>query len=146
MATDSRRPSKPISVSHTIRVTPEEFRCLRAVPVVLARPLSQVVQAAVVEAAHKLGFYAGVKRVSKTPPKVWPDLPDRNPDESNKDRTTIMFDPATAELLVLAAAHVGVGQHLFMLGATFRYLASLRAAADDNTKLARLALPSKFEP
>ena len=135
----------PISFSHTIRVTPEEFRCLRAVPAALARPVSQVVQAAVVEAAHKLGFYAGVKRVAKAPPKVWPDLPDRVPDESNKDRVTFMFDPATAELLTLAAAHVGVGQHLFVLGATFRYLANLKTAADDNTKLARLALPEKYQ-
>lgn len=127
----------PISTPYSIRVTPSELHCLHKIPVVLHRPISQIVQAAVVEAAHRLGFYAGVDSLPKPYKGPWPDAPERNPDDTAVRNTTITIDPTTDELLTLAAEYVGVGRHTFILGATFRYL----AAIDTGRKL---PLPAKY--
>lgn len=129
------------SPSRTIRLTAEEERVLKKATEILARPTSQIVQAGVVEAAHRLGFFAGVPALATPYSGPWPDLPDRG-DESTSRRTSITFDPQTADLLTRAAKYVDVGESLFMLGATFRYLADLRAT---EPRLRRLKLPPKYE-
>jgi uncharacterized protein (DUF1778 family) len=129
------------SPSKTIRLTTEEDRVLRRASELLDQPTSQLVQAGVVEAAHRLGYFAGVLSVPGPYAGPWPDLPDRG-DESTSKRTSITFDPQTVDLLERAAKHVDVGESFFMLGATFRYLANLRRT---DPRVRRLKLPTKYE-
>lgn len=109
----------------------------------LEQPLSQFVQAAVIEAAHRLGFYAGVTEVKAQFRGKWPDLPDRGEEATDEhSRTSLTFDPQTAELLERASEFVKVGKSLFILGATFRYLANLRRT---EPRLKTLKLPPQYE-
>jgi len=128
----------------TIRVTPEEDRCLRKARQVLDLPLSQLVQAAVTEAAHKLGFFADVPELATKPKRPWPDIPSRR-EESATKRISISLDPITTDLLERATAHVEVGESLFILGATFRFVVNLKGAHPDNRKLQSLIVPQKYE-
>ena len=128
----------------TIRVTPEEDRCLRKARKVFDVPLSQLVQAAVTEAAHRFGFYADVRELASKPKKPWPDIPSRR-EESATKRISVSIDPLTADLLDRATAHVEVGESLFILGATFRYLVTVKKANPENRKLQSLIVPRKYE-
>ena len=132
------------SPPRAIRVTPEEDRCLRKARQVLEIPLSQIVQAAVQEAAHKLGFYSNVPELPTKRKKPWLDVPDRR-EESATKRIAVSLDPLTTDLLQRAAAHLEVGESPFILGTTFRFLASLRNAHPEDRKLQSLVVPSKFE-
>jgi uncharacterized protein (DUF1778 family) len=127
----------------TIRVTPDEDRCLRKARQVLDLPLSQLVQAAVTEAAHKLGFFADVPELATKPKKPWPDVPSRR-EESATKRISISIDPLTTDLLERASSHLAVGESLFILGATFRFLANLRAAHPEDRHLRSLIVPQKY--
>ncbi len=110
----------------------------------LRQPLSQITQAAVVDAAYKLGFSAAVKVPPRPYQGVWPDAPERG-EESTSTRTTANFDPWSAQLLTRAAAYVNVGETIFVLGATFRYLADLKSAEGEHGPLANLTLLKKYE-
>jgi uncharacterized protein (DUF1778 family) len=128
----------------TIRVTPEEDRCLRKARKVLDVPLSQLVQAAITETAHKLGFYADVRELTTKPKKPWPDIPSRR-EESATKRISVSIDPLTADLLERATAHVEVGDSLFILGATFRFLVNVKKANPEDRRLQSLIVPRKYE-
>jgi uncharacterized protein (DUF1778 family) len=132
------------SPSRTIRLTTEEQRILKSAGNLLNQPISQIVQAGIVEEAHRLGFFAGLLEQPKPYRGTWPYIPERH-DESAKERLTLTFDPHTADLLTAAAQHVDVGESLFMVGATFRYLAAIKKSKPDNKTLQRLELPEKFE-
>ena len=114
-----------ISINKTMRITTEEARCLNRARKALGRPVSQFVQAGVVEAAHKLGFFVR-GRPSKPYRGTWPDAPDRG--EESTSRITVTFDEATLDLIDRAAQYVDVREAAFILGATFRYLADLKKA------------------
>lgn len=129
------------SATRTIRLTTEEDRVLRRASDLLEQPTSQFVQAGVVEAAHRLGFYAGVRSIPVPYQGTWPDVPERG-DESTSKRTCFTFEPHVEELLHRAADYVQVGESFFILGATFRYLANLRQT---DSRIRRLKLPEKFE-
>jgi uncharacterized protein (DUF1778 family) len=128
----------------TIRVTPEEDRCLRKARQVLDLPLSQLVQAAITETAHKFGFFADVPELATRPKKPWPDVPDRR-EESATKRISVSIDPITTDLLERATSHVGVGESLFILGATFRFLVNLKTGHPENRRYQSLIVPKKFE-
>lgn len=115
-----------ISINKTMRITTEESRCLSRARKSLGRPVSQFVQAGVVEAAHKLGFFVR-GRPTKPYRGTWPDAPDRG-GESTSGRITVTFDEATLDLIDGAAQYLEVGETAFILGATFRYLADLKKA------------------
>jgi uncharacterized protein (DUF1778 family) len=115
-----------ISINKTMRITTEEARCLSRARKALGRPVSQFVQAGVVEAAHKLGFFVR-GRPTKPYRGTWLDAPDRG-GESTSGRITVTFDDAMLDLIDGAAQYVGVGEAAFILGATFRYLADLKKA------------------
>ena len=127
----------------TIRVTPEEDRCLRKAREVFDVPLSQLVQYAVSEAAHRLGFYSDVLELPAKPKRPWPDTPDRR-EESATKRISVSLDPFTTDLLERATTHVDVGESLFILGATFRFIARAKAAFPER-KFRSLIVPRKYE-
>jgi uncharacterized protein (DUF1778 family) len=128
----------------TIRVTPEEDRCLRKARQMLGIPLSQLVQAAVTEAAHRIGFFADVRELPTKPKKPWADTPDRR-EESATKRISVSIDPITADLLKRATDHVGVGDSAFILGSTFRFLVTLKAAHRESRRHQALIVPRKYE-
>ncbi len=113
-----------ISINKTMRITTEEARCLNRARRTLGRPVSQFVQAGVVEAAHKLGFFVS-GRPARPYRGPWPDALDRG-DEITRGRITVTFDEATLDLIDRAARYVDVSETAFILGASFRYLADLR--------------------
>ncbi len=135
--------SAPNTLAKAIRMTAEEDRCLRRAMKLLQQPLSQITQAAVVDAAYKLGFCAAVKVPPRPYRGVWPDAPERR-EETTSTRTTANFDPWSAQLLTRAAAYVDVGETTFVLGATFRYLADLKRVDGEHGPLAKLTLPAKY--
>ena len=125
----------------TVRLTSEEDRVLKQAADLLGQPMSQFVQAGIVEAAHRLGFFAGVTKMPKPYVGPWPDLPDRG-EESTSRRTTFTFEQQTLDLLERAATYVESGETFFIVGSTFRYLANLRTV---DKRLTKLKLPKKFE-
>jgi hypothetical protein len=144
--------SKPRTIhspSHTIRRTKTEQRIMDTAARLLDKiPLSQLVQAAVVDEAHRLGIFAGEPDPTRPYPGPWPHFPHRGDESTDvKARTSITFDPTTSELLERASTYVStpdlpVGTNHFMLGATFAYLARLKLT---DRRLKTLTLPEKFQ-
>jgi hypothetical protein len=137
------------SPSYTIRRTKTEQRIMDTAARLLDRvPLSQLVQAAVVDEAHRLGIFVGEPDPSTPAPSPWAHFPDRGDESTDlKARTSITFDPTTSELLTRAAAYVStpdqpLGTNHFMLGATFVYIARLKRS---DKRLRNLKLPEKYE-
>jgi hypothetical protein len=136
---EKERASKP----RAINVTATEWRCLTTARDQLGLALSQIVQYAITDAAHRLGVYLGAPDPARRPPPgMWADLPDRD-DESTSRQIGISIDPLTAELQDRAAAFLGIGRQRFLLGATFRWLARLKATGE--RPFQRLVLPEKYE-
>ncbi len=128
-----------ISINKTMRITTEEARCLNRAKKAFGRPASQFVQAGVLEAAHKLGFYVD-GQPAKPYRGTWPDAPDRG-EETTSGRITVTFDGDTLDLIDRAARYVNIGETAFILGATFRYLADLKQTYP---KYKDLFVPAKY--
>ena len=132
------------SHTHTFRVTDEELRFLQSIRPALRQPASQLLEAAVVEEAHRLGYYLG-ERPPRPPSRRQLALPQRG-DEPRKKRVTVTFSPLSWELFSLVAAQLDVSEATFLLGATYQFLARLAVrrpevqhlAWPDHTPLANL--------
>lgn len=148
-SSSSDKPKKPrgprLYTTQYPRVTAVELQTFQRIRPALGRPISQIAQAGIIEAAHRLGFYAGGV-APKTPYKrTWPDLPHRAPDETGVSRLSIVLDPDTQDLLLRTSVYVGVDPHPFIIGATLRYLSRLKQH-DPDGRFAGLPLPPQFEP
>jgi uncharacterized protein (DUF1778 family) len=126
----------------TIRLTALEASCFQQAAPLLGTGLSQLVQAAVMEAALTLGFDSSCKETPPTPPLPWSDAPDR--EEHTSHRITVSLDALTARLLGRAAQHVSQSPPRFAVGATLRYLGNLRLTNSTNPHLKSLPLPPKY--
>ncbi len=139
------RPTE-ISGTHYVRVTQAELDTFQRIRLAFGRPVSQVVQSGIVEAAHRLGVFAGGIQPQKPySRRAWPDVPHRDDDETGVSRVILTIDPATDDLLTRASKYVGVDPHQFLIGATLRYLSNLKSH-DPDGRFKRLPLPPQFEP
>jgi hypothetical protein len=115
---------------------------------------AQLMQEAVLFECFRLGV-----RYSVTPPaplkRPWPYQPTRD-GEVTGVRISISMRVTVAELMSMAATHVGVSEPLFIVGATLAYIGRLqscyegtRAASDDAARdtraaLRKIRLPERF--
>lgn len=104
-------------------------------------------------------FRLGVRYSASRPPPLqepWPFLPDRGGDDVTGVRVSISMRITVAELMSIAAAHVGASETLFIVGSTLAYLGRLQscyqgvqaASAEDaketRAALRRLRLPERY--
>lgn len=143
----------PVGGKQTVRhlvfcLTPAEKRTLAAATEALETTVSQLVATASLEAAHRLGHYDG-REERLAARGSWKDAPRRGDQETATVRLTLTFSLLQFPVIARAAlAQLGPDYRLsshggpapvqaFMLGATFRYLAtrvgSARVAAADHS-------------
>jgi hypothetical protein len=115
------QPATP-STQMTVRLQQAERESLAAASLAIRIPTSQLVQAAIQEAAFELGIRAYFPRPRCAPP-AWLHVPARESVTARGERTTFNVDAITYQLLRTAAAYVGVPRHLFLLGAAQRFVA-----------------------
>jgi hypothetical protein len=106
--------------------------------------LAQLMQEAVLFEAYRLGV-----RYSARPPRPlaapWPYLPERG-EEATEYRTSISLRVTVAELMSVAAKHVGATETLFIVGSTLAYIGRLQncyrgiATSPEDAREARAAL------
>lgn len=126
----------------SVRVTVVEQAVLERASALLQLPLSTLVQQAVTDAAHRLGIFVGEpdpKRHGR-----WGDAPDRSTVSAGEQRLSISFNPITFDLLRRAANLTGAGESHFIVGASLRYVARIKAASSDR-HLRALELPPPFD-
>jgi len=115
---------------------------------------AQLMQEAALFEANRLGV-----RFSAEPPpplkKPWPYLPERG-DVATGVRISISLRVTVAELMSIAAVHVGASETLFIVGATLVYVGRLQScyrgtqlnspeeAKEARAALRRINLPSPF--
>lgn len=126
----------------TIRLTKDESACFEQATHVLGTELSKLVQAAVTEAALKLGFDSATTAAPPAPSFAWPDAPVRSTTAS--ERVTVSLDALTSGLLDRASEHVEQSRPKFIVGATLRYLANLSRKDSAPHHLATLPLPPEY--
>jgi hypothetical protein len=115
-----------MSCSYTIRLTADEARSLRDACTRQDVGLSALVQAAVVDAAHRLGFFAGVTTV---PVRAALDtLRICRRARPKTERSCISVNPLTNRLLRRTASHLGLSASHFIVTATLDYIAISRQA------------------
>jgi hypothetical protein len=128
----------------TLRITPDEHMALKAAASALELDLSRLVHDGVIEAAHRLGFYAGVDVPIRRRPGPWPDNPVRH-EESATERFSVSYSATTYEVLLRAADYVKISEARFAIGATLRYIADLKKRYPNNAALQAVSLPAQFE-
>jgi hypothetical protein len=124
-------------------VTPIEFHAINDAAAALDSQRATLIQEGVTEAAHRLGLFIGLDLPVKARRAKWSDEPERG-EASATERFAVSFSPTTYELLQRAAKLVEVSESLFAVGATLRYIATLKGAKRDNAKLRAVSLPPKF--
>jgi hypothetical protein len=128
----------------TIHATIEEFNCINQACEALSMQRSQLVQEGVTEAAHKLGFYAGVDELPmRRRPQTWTDAPNRR-EESASARFSVSYSPTNYELLRTASEYVKASESLFAVGATLRFIANLKKTRSDIPGLSGVKLPAQY--
>lgn len=125
----------------SVRVTIVEQATLERASVLLGLSVSALVQQAVTDAAHRLGIFAG--EPDPAHPAKWDDAPDRST-LSATERLSVSFNPITYEVLRRVAERTGAGETRFIVGATLRYIARLKAGSTD-AQLRTLKLPAPFD-
>ena len=116
---------------------------------------AQLMQEAVLFEAFRLG----VRYSASRPPPLedaWPYLPERGGEEVTGVRVSISMRITVAELMSIAAEHVGASETLFIVGSTLAYVgrlqscyqglqaASTEAAKETRAALRRIKLPEQY--
>jgi hypothetical protein len=127
----------------TVHATIEEFNAINQACEALSMQRSQLVQEGVTEAAHKLGFYAGVDMPMKRRPQTWTDAPERR-EESASCRFSVSYSPTNYELLRSASEYVQASESLFAVGSTLRFIANLKKTRTDVRGLSAVHLPDQY--
>ena len=130
----------------TFRVTPDEQKALVAASEALELNLSQLIELACVDQAHRLGLYDGISANVRVKAKEWKDAPARRHSEvSATERITSSFAPPNLLLVQKTADWLGVPPSAFLVGASFRYVARKKKEHPENKRLVRIVLPAQYD-
>jgi hypothetical protein len=150
----------PLNTSYivkTIRLTEMEYRAFeRACDALGGLERGQLMQEAVLFEAFRLGVRYSAGR---PPPREepWPYLPERRGEEVTGVRVSISMRITVAELMSIAAEHVGASETLFIVGSTLAYVGRLQscyqglqaASAEDaretRAALRKIKLPERYQ-
>src|SRR5579864_3127707 len=104
----------------TFRVTPDERAAFDGATEALGLNMSQLVDTACVDQAHRLGVFDGAEPFVRARPKQWKYVPPRRHSEvSATERLTISLTPISLALIQKAAKWVDVPPSAFMVGSVF---------------------------
>jgi hypothetical protein len=116
---------------------------------------AQLMQEAVLFEAFRLG----VRFSDSAPPSLeapWPFLPDRGGEDVTDMRVSISMRVTVAELMSIAAEHVGASETLFIVGASLAYVGRLQScyrgthavspedARETRAALRKIRLPERY--
>lgn len=124
-----------------LRVTSVERVIIGEAAKAMGINVSNIFENGAVEAAHRLGFFAGPGPSIRK--RSWKDAPVRG-DESASERLSVSMNAENFDLVSRAADWVGASVPLFLIGATLRYIANRRAGSPENRRLQRLELPPQY--
>ncbi len=130
--------------SVTLRMTESEAKMIEAGAEALGVSKSTLIATAAQIAAHQLGFYEDGRTLTPQPGS-WMDAPVREKG-SLEAQMVISLNPLEYQTVRRAAQWSFVSFPVFLVGATFRFLATRKASEPDNPKLAGLELPPEYEP
>jgi hypothetical protein len=134
---------KPRSTIISLRLTDYEDAAVRRAAAVMTVTVSQLVEVAATEAAHRLGFFMGPDAPIRGK-RIWPDAPERG-DSSTSRRISVTMSILTHELTTRAADYVHVSHPFFLIGATLRYIATRKKFEPKNKELVRIELPAQYD-
>lgn len=130
-------------IVRTLRVTIREFDIIKHACAALDLPRANLIQEGVTEAAHRMGIFAAPETPPRPTRAKWPDAPDRG-GEAAHARFATSFSPEVYDLLKRASTAVGVSEAVFAVGATLRYVATLKRKHTPNRPLQAVQLPAKY--
>jgi hypothetical protein len=132
----------------SLRLTAYEDAAVRKAAEAMGVTVSQLVEVAATDAAHRLGFFdAGDPPIRRLP--KWTDAPDRSGDSTSR-RISVTLSLLRHELTLRAAEYIrdadgeNISHALFIIGATLRYIANRKRTDPQNKALRSVVLPEKY--
>ena len=127
----------------SLEITQLEEHAIRGFCEIMDYTLSQFIELTAVETMHRMGVFDHADLVGKQ--LDWADAPVRGQNEVAASSITVSFSPTYYQLAIAVGKQLGIGAHLFLVGAALRYIGDKKRRAGTAAPLLQgLEVPSQY--